>query len=195
MTGTSSRIGLALLALAATGAGCGQAARPGPRRAPEGSQASWLRPGPAPAGWRRLATTSGAAMSYPPGWRPAAGDRGTATAILGSPGAGILGYLNLTPRQGGEAIPGWAAFRLAHNAAEGDRRVQRLASFPALRFRTGHGACVQDRYTTTTGGRYIELACLVAGARATTVIVGAAPPRTWPQMAPQIERAISALTT
>ncbi|HSO97615.1 MAG TPA: hypothetical protein VLP43_01580 [Solirubrobacteraceae bacterium] len=134
-------------------------------------------------------------MAYPPGWRPAAGDRGTATAVLRSPGGGFLGYLNITPRQGAETIRHWAAFRPAHNGAEGDRQVRRLASYPALRFRTGRGACVRDRYVTRTGARYIELACLVAGRHAATVIVGAAPPRVWARMAPQIERAISALTT
>jgi hypothetical protein len=134
-------------------------------------------------------------MAYPSGWRPAPGDRGTATAVLRSRGGAFLGYLNITPRQGAETIARWAAFRPAHNAGEGDRQVRRLASYPALRFRTGRGACVQDRYVTRTGARYVELACLVAGRHATTVIVGAAPPRAWPQQAPQIERAISALTT
>jgi hypothetical protein len=41
---------------------------------------------------------------------------------------------------------------------------------------------------------YVELACLVAG-RHTTVIVGAAPPGWWAQMAPRLERAISAFVT
>ena len=195
MTGACSRLALALLALAATTAGCGRGSHPRAGPAAPASGAPWLRPGPAPAGWPTLAIASGAVMAYPSGWQPAAGDRGTATAVLRSPRGAFLGYLNITPRQGAETIRNWAAFRPAHNAAEGDRQVRRLASYPALRFRAGHGACVQDRYVTRTGARYIELACLVAGQRATTVIVGAAPPRAWRKLAPQIERAISALTT
>ena len=64
-----------------------------------------------------------------------------------------------------------------------------------LRFRTGTGSCVRDSYTTVNGAHYVEIACLVVGARAASVIVGAAPPDRWSQTAPAIERAIAAFST
>lgn len=134
-------------------------------------------------------------MAYPPGWHLVAGDTGTATAVLRSPHREFRGYLNLTPRQGEESVSNWTAFRVTHNAKEGDRNVKILAAGHSLRFRSGRGACVRDEYTTATSVRYIELACIVASRRATSVIVGAAPPQAWPQVAPAIERAISAFTT
>jgi hypothetical protein len=106
-----------------------------------------------------------------------------------------LGYLNVTPRQGGETLSGWAAFRIAHDADEGDRAIKRLAAGTGLRFLTGHGSCVKDTYTTATRVRYIEIACLVAGPKATSVIVGAAPPASWARTSGSIERAISGFRT
>jgi hypothetical protein len=64
-----------------------------------------------------------------------------------------------------------------------------------LRFLTGHGSCVKDSYTTQTGSRFVEIACLVAGARAESVIVGAAPPSGWADESPTIERAIAGVRT
>ncbi len=106
-----------------------------------------------------------------------------------------LGYLNLTPRQGDETLTNWTSFRVAHNAQEGDRNLKTLAAAKGLRFRSGHGSCVRDAYTTSTGAKFLELACLVAGSRASWVIVGAAPPPAWARVAPLIKRAISAFTT
>jgi hypothetical protein len=70
--------------------------------------------------------------------------------------------------------------------------VTPIASVTNLRFRDGHGSCVIDGYTSSTGHRYREIACIVAGTSATTVVVGAAPPARWHQKAPVIERSISA---
>jgi hypothetical protein len=134
-------------------------------------------------------------MPYPPLWRPATSDRGTATAVLVDGRERYLGYLNVTPRQANETLPNWASFRTDHNMEEGDRNVRRLAAAGGLRFSTGRGSCIRDSYTTKTGARFIELACLVDGARASSVIVGAAPPQLWPKMAPVLERAISSFTT
>ncbi len=131
-------------------------------------------------------------LSYPPGWHPLAGDRGTATAALRNGAGGFIGYLNVTPRQGAETLASWSSFRVRHNAAEGDRDVALQAAAGNLRFRGGHGACVRDAYTTQTGSRFIELACLVQGAHAAAVILGAAPPPDWAQVAPLLERAIAA---
>ena len=134
-------------------------------------------------------------MAYPPSWRRAAGDRGTATAVLLRRPQAFLGYLNITPRQSSETLSGWSSFRIKHNAEEGDRDVRPLAVAQGLHFRTGRGSCVRDSYTTGTGVRYVELACLVSGTRGSTVIVGAAPPANWSSVSPAIERAISALIT
>lgn len=134
---------------------------------------------------------SGAAsLPYPPGWRRVQSDAGTVSAALTGPGRQIRGYLNATPRQGGETLADWARFRPAHNSEEGDRHVVREASARGLRFRGGSGSCVIDTYATSSS-RYREIACLVAGSRASTVVVAAAQPRDWTSLAPQLERAIS----
>jgi hypothetical protein len=134
-------------------------------------------------------------MAYPPNWRRQSGDAGTATAALLSAGGRYLGYLNLTPRQGGETLSNWDTFRIGHNAGEGDRAVRRLAAATGLRFLTGHGSCVQDSYTTTIDARYIEIACLVAGAHGQTVVVGAASADSWRSSGSVIERAIEGVRT
>ena len=73
--------------------------------------------------------------------------------------------------------------------------MKRVASATNLRFRVAHGSCVIDTYTSSTGRRYREIACLVAGASATTVVVGAAPPARWQRQGPAIERAVSSFLT
>jgi hypothetical protein len=156
---------------------------------------AWLRPRPAPTGWGVARIPTGAVMRYPSGWRRIHGDAGTATAVLRNRDHEFVGYLNLTPRQSDESLGNWASFRLGHNAEEGDRGVTRLASASGMPFRSGPGSCVRDAYTTLTGAHFIELACLVKGPTASSVIVGASPPAKWAQMAPLIERSISTLTT
>jgi hypothetical protein len=160
-----------------------------------GGAFAWLRPAAAPRGWRSARLPSGAAaLSYPAGWRPLAGDPGTTSAALVGRDGTIRGYLNLTPRMGAERLAGWARFRLRHNAGEGNRDVVEIAAATGLRFRDGRGSCVIDRYRTSRH-RYREIACIVAGRRATTVVVGAALPREWATLGPRIERAISSLRT
>lgn len=206
-TSTARIVCSAIAALAIAGCGAGapsstsghtsspasSAAAPGSPSAPSGNFA-WLRPGPAPAGWPAITIARGAVMPYPPSWKQVHGDRGTATAELFGADR-VLGYLNITPQQGNETLSDWARFRVQHNAEEGDRGVTALAMATGLRFRSGRGSCVRDSYSGSTGVRYVELACLVAGAKTTTVIVGASPPGAWPQISPVIERAISGLTT
>ena len=179
----------AVLSVALAGiaiAGCG---------ATQGSAFSWLHPQSPPAGWRIAHLSGGAALPYPASWRLQHGDPGTATAALIDRDGRYLGYLNLTPRQGGETLANWASFRLDHNREEGQRDVTRLAAATGLHFLTGHGSCVKDSYTTQTGDRFIELACLVAGTRATWVVVGAAPPDRWNAAMHMLERAISGVRT
>ena len=195
------------LALGTAASGCGASvgsssssaqAKPTSRRAaPNGAVAAfaWLRPQPAPAGWTAAKLAGGASIAYPPGWRVISGDRGSASAAQIDGRGQYLGYLNLTPRQGQERAAGWASFRVRHNRAEGDRGVRLLAAAGGLRFRSGRGACVRDAYTTASDTRYEEIACLVSGRRASSVVVGAALEQGWPRERPAIELAISAMTT
>jgi hypothetical protein len=107
----------------------------------------------------------------------------------------IRGYLNATPRQGQETFANWASFRPDHNRDEGDRHVVTEAAARNLRFRTGNGTCVIDHYATTSSAHYREIACLVHGSRADTVVVGAALPGDWAQLGPQVERSIAGFAT
>jgi len=154
-----------------------------------------LRAGAPPATWGVAWIPTGGALYYPPGWRLARGDVGTATAIRLGARHRIVGYLNLTPRQSTETLADWASFRVSHNIAEGNRDVKLEGVAYGVRFRTGSGTCVRDSYTTSSRARFIELACLVRGARATSVIIGAAPPQAWTLTSPLLYRAISALIT
>jgi hypothetical protein len=157
---------------------------------------SWLDPGFAPEGWSSSQLPgSPARLPMPPGWQREDGDAGTATEALRASSGRIAGYLNATPRQGSETTRNWTEFRVAHNREEGDRGVRLLAGATDLRFRSGTGSCVLDAYRTASGNRYRELACIVAGPAATTVIVGAAPPHLWRSEAPTIEQAIDTFTT
>ena len=183
--------------------GCGSSARPPSPPVPPGTgQAAapaaafaWLRPSAPPAGWRTARIAGGATLAYPPGWQAIRGDRGTVSAALFDAHGGYVGYLNLTPRQGAETPAGWASFRVRHNAGEGDRRVTLEAAASGLRFRTGHGSCVRDAYSGSTGIRYVEIACVIAGVHAPAVVVAAAPAAHWPAEQRVLERAISAADT
>jgi hypothetical protein len=183
--------GLAALTLLATG--CGSASKAARSASPAGAAFAWLRPALPPSGWSTARASDGAVLAYPARWQRLRGDPGTVSAaLLGArAGTGYLGYLNVTPRQAAESESNWAAFRVAHNREEGDTAVKLEAAAGGLRFLGGRGSCVRDSYSTISHARYIEIACLVAGARATSVIVGAVPPDRWPQAGPVIEHAIS----
>jgi hypothetical protein len=187
-------LALCLVGIAIAIGGCGTSGS-APRTAIAAPPFAWLHPAPAPRGWLKVRLSSGAVLAYPRGWRKVAGDRGTATAALLDGHGGYLGYLNLTPRQGAETQANWGAFRPRHNAAEGERDVTVQASTTGLHFRLGRGACVHDAYTTASGTRYVEIACLLSRGQTASVIVGAAPSRDWSAQAAVIERAISALQT
>jgi len=156
----------------------------------------WLHPRPVPDGWKLARLPSGAAtFAYPGTWRAIRTDRGTASvALLGHRG-NIRGYLNATPRQGTERLANWPSFRIHHlREEESSDNVRLIADAQGLRFRSGQGSCVIDSYRTSRT-RYREIACLVAGRRTSSVLVGAAPPKTWAQQAETIERAIASLRT
>lgn len=155
---------------------------------------SWLRPAAAPAGWGAATTRSGATLAYPPGWHSIETDPGTASAAPAVPHGPLVGYLNATPQEGNETLANWSRFRVKHVAAEGARRVHLVAAATGLRFRSGHGSCVIDSYSTAKR-RFREIACIVAGSRPTTVIVAAAPAARWAEQAPVLERAVAAFAT
>lgn len=159
------------------------------------AQLAWVRPAALPKGWttERL-PRSGARLPAPASWAAGRSDPGTRTAILWEASGAIAGYLNATPRQGEETLADWSSFRVEHNEEEGDVGVTLEAAASGLRFRNGTGSCVIDSYGTTSGNRYREIACIVAGGSGTTVIVGAAPPGRWNREAPTLERAIDSFT-
>jgi hypothetical protein len=133
-------------------------------------------------------------LAYPAGWRPLAGDRGTASAALRDARGRWRGYLNLTPRQARETLAGWPAFRVAHNREEGDVVVVPRGAAHGVPFRDGaRGTCVRDAYTTATRLRFVEVACLIQGPRAGSVIVAAAPPEQWARQWPTLRRALEAV--
>ena len=135
-------------------------------------------------------------LAYPADWRPIRGDSGTASAALRHANGRFVGYLNLTPRQGGETLANWTRFRVAHNREDGDLVVTAQGSARRVPFRDGaRGTCVRDAYTTSTHLRFVEVACLVHGRRADSVIVAAAPPEQWARQWPTLRRAIGAVRT
>jgi hypothetical protein len=187
---------LAALTVALAGAGCGGTSAARSSTSPAAAHAfGWLRPAAAPRGWTVAHLPAGGTLPYPADWRTIKTDPGTASAALFASGGRMIGYLNLTPQDGGETLANWVHFRVSHNADENDRRLQTIAAAGGLRFRSGPGSCVQDAYTTTSNARYIEIACLVSGHHGGVVIVGAAPPDAWRTVAPSLQRAISAVTT
>ena len=155
---------------------------------------AWLHAQAPPSDWTRASIPDGAVLPIPPGWKRESGDANTATAVLRDSNGQLIGYLNATPRENAEAPATWAAFRVHHNAGEGDSNVREEAAAQGLHFRGGRGSCVKDRYETITQEEYIELACLLAGAKTSAVIVAAAPPDSWAQLAPRLERAVSSFS-
>jgi len=155
----------------------------------------WLHPGHPPRGWKLARLPSGAAtFAYPGTWRPIRTDPGTASAALIGHAGSIRGYLNATPRQGAETLANWPSFRIQHLREEHSTDVRLIASAHGLAFRSGRGSCVIDSYHTSRV-HYREIACLVAGTRTSSVVLGAAPSKTWAQQAGTIERAIASLRT
>ena len=193
-TATSSRrvivAALGVLGAAAI-AGCGSSANQAAQQAARSPEPlAGLPRATAPARWALAQLPhGGTTMAYPPSWHRVRADPGAVSAALIRRGR-IIGYLNATPQEGDETLADWHNFRPAHNADEGDRSVNLRASATGLRLRGGRGSCVIDDYTTSSGQRYRELACIVAGTRATTVVVGAVPPFRWNRSRPVIDRAI-----
>lgn len=143
-----------------------------------------LRSAPAPRGWRVARLPSHlATLAYPPGWRAIETDRGTFSAARTERDGLIVSYLNLTPRSGAETLANWTHFRPRHVSMDGGRHVRLLAAASGLSLGGGEGSCVIDSYSTSRTS-YREIACLVIGAHAGTVVVGAAQSAAWAEQAP-----------
>ena len=80
-------------------------------------------------------------------------------------------------------------YRLSREEGEGAKAILEP------RLRDSRGSCVIDQYSTASGQRYRELACIVAGARSTTVVVGAAPSSRWSRFGPEINRAVESFAS
>jgi hypothetical protein len=156
----------------------------------------WLVPSPAPPGWLRLVTpTTAATLSYPPAFAPVPGDPGSVSAAVRTGTGTYLAYLNATPRQGAERPRDFATFRVHLLGEDHDEAVHEEAAEEGLAFRGGRGSCVLDSYVTRVRHRhYREIACLVVGAHASTVVVAAALTTTWGQFRAVLQRSVAAFT-
>jgi hypothetical protein len=131
-------------------------------------------------------------LSYPPALHPIPGDTDAISVASRGPAGAYLLYLNATPRQGAETLRDWAAFRL-HLLRDDDASSVHLdAAATGLAFRGGTGSCVIDDYVTRIGAHhYREIACLVQGQTAASVVVATAPVSRWAQAGPLLERAVA----
>ena len=190
--------GAVLLVLAASSPGGSRSLNTVPRSAgtPPRETFSRLAVAAAPPSWKSATIPSGgASLSYPSNWRPIPGDTGTVTVALRDRRGLYHGYLNVTPHEGAEQLPGWASFRAHRNAEEGDHHTHIVAEAEGLRIARARGSCVIDDYLSRVGAHaYRELACIVAGSHYTNVFVGATLLADWPRLGPVIERAAAALT-
>jgi hypothetical protein len=155
-----------------------------------------LVPRSAPGSWPAATIPSGTAtLRRPPAWAAEDGDAGTVTFALRDAAGAYLGYLNVTPRQGAERLPGWAAFRLRRNREEGDRRVRELSAREGVSFAGARGSCLIDEYGSRAGDHpYREIACIVRGRRAESVLIAAALRPDWPAVEPSLARAVESFT-
>jgi hypothetical protein len=194
----ASRTALAAVTVAL--GGCASAGRQGAGSRSAATRATPAReaapapsslPGTVPAGWLTQRSPLGATLAAPRAWAPERGDRDSLTAVEHGPGGALIGYLNLTPRQGGESAADWQRFRLEHLRGDNERAVRVIAYSPRIRLAGGRAACLTDQYTTSTNARFQELACIVEGTRS-AVVLGAAPPERWGTQEPVIARAIAA---
>jgi hypothetical protein len=160
---------------------------------PKSGSFSWFSQAVAPASWHRVTTQSGhAVLSYPPSFMPIAGDPGSASAAVESRTGKILAYVNVTPRERGEQLHGFARFRVHLLGEDDDRGVHSDASAGDLAFRGGTGSCVIDDYLTRVGdNHYKEIACFVVGQQASSVVVVAATNADWNHFLPSLRKCVA----
>ncbi len=193
--GAAAAAALTALSLALFGCASGQpSAKSGGAGRPAATGFGWFHPGPAPGTWLH-ASLSGqrATLSYPGSLRPMHGDAGTVTVGSTAKSGQVLVYLNVTPKQGGETLRNWTGFRLEHLREDGQYAVHLDGASTALHFHGGPGRCVIDNYTTKEhNNRYDEIACIVQGAHATSVLVAATSAAAWQANRALLERVVSA---
>jgi hypothetical protein len=155
---------------------------------------AWLAQTSLPQGWTRLdGASSVGPLPVPPGFRAIAGDRDTLTAALFGPGGAYLGYLNATPLQGDERLPGWPEFRLDHLRDDDARSACPDAAARLVRTGAGLRSCVVDDYVARVGGHaFHEVACLVVQSSVGSVIVAATPSGDPAHVWAALERAVAA---
>ena len=153
----------------------------------------WFHPNPAPGAWLRSSLTGQrATLSYPGSLRPQHGDPGTVTVGSTARSGQVLVYLNATPKQGDETLHNWPAFRMEHLREDGQSAVHLDGVSGPLSFRGGHGRCVVDNYTTDEQhNHYNEIACIVQGAHATSVLVAATSTAAWQANRALLEKVVS----
>ena len=187
-------IAAAGLASALALAGCASGPAPAAGGTPPAAAGfGWFRPGPPPGAWLR-ASLSGqrATLFYPGTLRPEHSDPGTVTFGDTARSGAVLAYLNVTPKQGNETLRNWPDFRIEHLREEGQRAVHLDGVSGPLSFRGGHGRCVMDSYTTGVHhNHYNEIACLVAGAHGTSVLVAATSASAWQANHALLEKVVS----
>ena len=161
--------------------------------APQGPFA-WLEQTSLPQSWTQLdGASSVGPLPVPPGFRAVAGDRGTLTAVLFGPSGAYLGYLNATPRQGGERLQGWPKFRLEHLRDDDARSTHEDTAAQLVRTGTALRSCVVDDYVTRVGSHnFHEVACLVVQHSASSVIVAATPSGDPAHVWAELQRAVAA---
>lgn len=153
----------------------------------------WFHPGPAPGAWLHASLTGQrATLAYPGSLRAEHGDPGTVTVGSTARSGRVLVYLNVTPKQGGENLRNWPDFRLEHLREDGQSAVHLDGVSGPLNFRGGHGRCVMDNYTTVMHhNHYNEIACIVQGTHATSVLVAATATAAWQANRGLLERVVS----
>jgi hypothetical protein len=154
----------------------------------------WIRRPPPPLTWRTLrlpATTE--VLAFPADMAAVRSDPGTVSVERRRSGR-LLAYLNATAVEGGEAGPGFAAFRLTHLRDEGARDVRLEAADACLTVGERVASCVVDTYANGPAiERYREVACLVSDRGAPQgVVIGAAPLASWHRQSPDVERSVLA---
>jgi hypothetical protein len=193
--GAAAVAGLAALSLALFGCASGQpAAKTGGAGRPAAAGFAWFRPGPAPGDWLRAGLSGQrATLSYPGSLRPMPGDDGTVTVGSTAKSGQVLVYLNVTPKQGDETLRNWTDFRLEHLRDDGQTAVHLDSVSPSLHFRGGAGRCVTDHYMSKIDhNHYNEIACIVQGAHATSVLVAATSAAAWQADGALLEKVVSA---
>jgi hypothetical protein len=184
---------VAVAALVVAPASVSSASGAAGQRAGSSGSFGWLVPTPTPPGWRRVATTSGTpVLAIPPSFSPIGGDRGSVSAALEDKRGKVLAYLNVTPREGGEDLKGFASFRVHLIGKDEAKDVHMEAAAKDLAFRGGTGSCVMDNYVTRIqGNHYKEIACLVVGKHSSSVVVAAAADTLWARFRPLLRQSVA----